>query len=401
MSEYQRYEFMTIDRPLTRSQLDEVDNLSSHIEASSTHAFIEYNWGDFKHDPIKVLHKYFDGFLYWANWGSPQFALRFPHGVLPDNLLRNYDCGENVTFTQHSDYDILEFSFGELEAPDEWMEYELADLISIREELMNDDLRSLYIGWLASQDILYNYYDGDDEDTEDWEDDEDEDKDENSKEKDEELRDTPEVPPAFKTLTAAQRVLANLLQVPPELLMAAALHSSDSAKQTTDDDFVAWVELLPQERRSDYLVRLARNEPGLHLRLVKELRAAGQPNTTATATTTAAIPYATLLAESKDIKATYERNKREQEQRARHQRLQKIQEHQSNHWFQADQAALRKNSSGYDEATRVLEELREAAQYFNQTDEFQQRFHSWLLPHLRRPALIQRLKARKFPFPEA
>jgi len=45
MSEYQRYEFMTIDRPLTRAQLDEVNNLSSHIEASSTHAIIEYHWG--------------------------------------------------------------------------------------------------------------------------------------------------------------------------------------------------------------------------------------------------------------------------------------------------------------------------------------------------------------------
>ena len=47
MSEYQRYEFMVVDRPLTPAQLDAVNGLSSHIEASSTHALIEYNWGDF------------------------------------------------------------------------------------------------------------------------------------------------------------------------------------------------------------------------------------------------------------------------------------------------------------------------------------------------------------------
>ena len=47
MSEYQRYEFMAIDRPLTRVQLDAVDALSSHIDASSTHALIEYQWGNF------------------------------------------------------------------------------------------------------------------------------------------------------------------------------------------------------------------------------------------------------------------------------------------------------------------------------------------------------------------
>jgi hypothetical protein len=83
MSEYQRYEFMTADHPLTRAQLDTVHALSSHIDASSTHALIEYHWGDFKHNPINVLHEFFDGFLYWANWGSPELALRFPHGILP------------------------------------------------------------------------------------------------------------------------------------------------------------------------------------------------------------------------------------------------------------------------------------------------------------------------------
>ena len=41
MSEYQRYEFMTSDRPLTRAQQEAVNALSSHIEASSTHALSE------------------------------------------------------------------------------------------------------------------------------------------------------------------------------------------------------------------------------------------------------------------------------------------------------------------------------------------------------------------------
>ena len=64
MSEYQRYEFMAVDRLLTRAELEEVEGLSSHIEASTSHAFIEYHHGDFKHDPISVLRDYFDGFLY-------------------------------------------------------------------------------------------------------------------------------------------------------------------------------------------------------------------------------------------------------------------------------------------------------------------------------------------------
>src|SRR5260370_541401 len=135
MSEYQRYEFMTIDRPLTREQLDAVNALSSHIEASSTHALIEYHWGDFKHDPIKVLREFFDGFLYWANWGSPELAFRFPHGILPADLIDYYDFDEFVTFTKHKDYDILDIHFGEMEGPDEWIEYELGSLIPIRRDL--------------------------------------------------------------------------------------------------------------------------------------------------------------------------------------------------------------------------------------------------------------------------
>jgi hypothetical protein len=83
MSEFQRYEFMTSDRPLSREQLDAVNRLSSHIEASSTPAQIEYSWGDFKHDPLDVLYRFFDGFLYWANWGAPQFPCMAPCTELP------------------------------------------------------------------------------------------------------------------------------------------------------------------------------------------------------------------------------------------------------------------------------------------------------------------------------
>jgi hypothetical protein len=295
MSEYQRYEFMTIDRPLTRAQLDAVDALSSHIEASSTHALIEYHWGDFKHNPIKVLHEFFDGFLYWANWGAPELAFRFPHGILPVDLIDGYDLEDFVKFTRYPDYDILDIHFGEMEGPDEWINYELGSLIAIRDELMEGDLRVLYIVWLAAQIMIEGY---DEEEEEDWE------------------ISVPPVPPGFGTLTAAQHSLAELLQVPQELLLAAARHS-DAAAPSTRDDFAAWVKLLPPERQNDYLVRLAHNEPGLSRLLVRELRELGQGKSRVTPSTGEHVTYATLLAESKTITAQLEREKREQEQAAR------------------------------------------------------------------------------------
>ncbi|HEY7850078.1 MAG TPA: hypothetical protein VIC27_08435 [Ktedonobacterales bacterium] len=220
MSEYQRYEFMTSDRPLSREQLDEVNRLSSHIEATSTHTLIEYQWGDFKHDPIDVLYRYFDGFLYWANWGAPQLALRFPHGALPTDLLESYDLDEFVTLTQHPDYDTLSIQSGEMEAPDEWTEYELGALMPIREELMAGDLRAIYVVWLLAQRMLGSYDEAEEYDI-----------------------DAPPTPAGLATLTSAQQALAELFQTPQELLVAAARHSAP-ATPAPDEDFAVWVESL-------------------------------------------------------------------------------------------------------------------------------------------------------------
>ncbi len=381
MSEYQRYEFMTSDRPLTRAQLDAVDALSSHIEASSTHALIEYHWGDFKHNPIDVLHEFFDGFLYWANWGAPELAFRFPHGILPVDLIDGYDLDDFVTFTRHPDYDILDIHFGEMEAPDEWIEYELGSLIPIRDELMEGDQRALYIVWLAGQHMIGDYEDEEEEE-------------------DEEMPSVPPVPPALGTLTAAQQALAEFLRVPQELLGAASRYSSKGVS-STNDDFVAWGKLLPPDRRNDYLVRLARNEPGLSRLLVKELRELGQDKTRATSPVGERVTYATLLAESKAVKVQLEHEKREQEQLARQRHLQEIRAHQDDYWHQVDQAVVRGSGTGYDEAVRLLIELREVADQFKENQEFQARFRTWVRPHLRRPALVKRLQDRKFTLPAA
>lgn len=397
MSEYQRYEFMTIDRPLSGTQLAEVEELSSHIEASSTHAIIEYHWGDFKHDPIKVLHKYFDGFLYWANWGSPELAFRFPRGVLPADLIEGYDFDDFVTFTHHKDYDILDIHFPELEAPDMWTEYELGTMIAIRDELMEGDLRALYIAWLASQNMIGDYdeedYDEDDEGEEDYE------------------ISVPPVPPGLGSLTSAQEALMELLQVPRELLVAAARQSS-AATPRAADDFAAWVKLLPQERQHDYLVRLALNEPGLSRLLVRELRELGQDRSSAPPSTGEHVNYNTLVAESRSIKVqlereqrereqALERERREREQAARQRRLQDIHEHQESFWRQVEKSVARNNASGYDDAAALLVDLRDSAAQFNESQAFEARFRAWIPAHVRRPAFLKRLQAQRFPLPEA
>jgi hypothetical protein len=400
MSEYQRYEWMTSDRPLTRTQREEVTALSSHINVSSTHALVEYHWSDFRHDPLQVLHQFFDGFLYWANWAAPELALRFPHGILPDDLLDGYDLDEVVTFRQNRDYDILDIRFDELEAPEDWVEYALGSLIGLREELLDGDLRALYIVWLASERLM-GIGEGDDRDDTDEDEGEDDDV------------DVPSIPPGIGALTSAQQALAELLQVPQELLVAAGRQSHEAAAATYGaEDVASWVPLLPQNRRTDYLVRLAHNEPGLSRMLMKELRELsresqvgqesqdrGQDARRAASSAGTRVPFAALLAESRAIASQWEREQRERERRMREQHLQQIHEQQDEYWQRAELAVTRGSGAGYDEAVAVLAELRDVAAHFNEMPAFEARFRAWVAPHVRRPAFVKRLQERRFPFP--
>jgi hypothetical protein len=63
MSEYQYYEFLAIDRPLTAQQQAVIRQLSSRVQLSSTGAVFTYSYGDFRGQPLDVLAKHFDAML--------------------------------------------------------------------------------------------------------------------------------------------------------------------------------------------------------------------------------------------------------------------------------------------------------------------------------------------------
>jgi prevent-host-death family protein len=67
MSEYQYFEWQTVNRLLTESEQVAVGRLSSHIEVSSSRAVVTYSWGDFKHDPRQVLVRFFDAITSYSS----------------------------------------------------------------------------------------------------------------------------------------------------------------------------------------------------------------------------------------------------------------------------------------------------------------------------------------------
>ena len=59
MSEYQYYEFNAVDKPLTEKDMQALRDLSTRARITPTSFVNEYNWGDFKGIPLKLVEKYF------------------------------------------------------------------------------------------------------------------------------------------------------------------------------------------------------------------------------------------------------------------------------------------------------------------------------------------------------
>jgi len=78
MSEYQYYEFRALDRPLTSREMASLRAISSRAGITPGSFCVTYNCADFRGDPETLMGKYFDTFVYVANWGTREFMLRLP-----------------------------------------------------------------------------------------------------------------------------------------------------------------------------------------------------------------------------------------------------------------------------------------------------------------------------------
>jgi DDE superfamily endonuclease len=150
MSEYQYYEFQAIDRPLTEREMGELRSFSSRATITPTRFVNHYEWGSFKGNPSAWMEKYFDAFLYLANWGTHELMLRLPRRVLDLATAKQYCCGESASARAKSEQVTLEFR-SESESG-EWVDEDtdhLASLIPLRADIASGDLRALYLAWLT------------------------------------------------------------------------------------------------------------------------------------------------------------------------------------------------------------------------------------------------------------
>ena len=95
MSEYQYDEFRAIDRPLSENERDELGKVSSRAEITSTSFVNTYNYGDFRGGPETLTERYFDAFVYVANWGTRRLMFRIPTRFLIVEAAESY-CAEDA-----------------------------------------------------------------------------------------------------------------------------------------------------------------------------------------------------------------------------------------------------------------------------------------------------------------
>jgi hypothetical protein len=231
VSEYQYYEFQALDRPLTDVEMLELRAVSSRADITRTRFVNEYNWGDFKGKPHKWMERYFDAFLYLANWGTRQLMLRFPADALDLETARRYCLGQETMARAHGDHVILSFMSDE-EGGDTWDDDGsgwLASILPLRTEIAAGDHRALYLAWL----LLVQTEHTDEEEPE------------------------PPVPPGLSTPSGALKAFSDFLRIDADLVQVAAERSLPALASPDADEVRAWVASLGDAERVDLLARVA------------------------------------------------------------------------------------------------------------------------------------------------
>jgi len=379
MSEYQYHEWQAVDRVLTPEEQTAVNDLSSHIEVSSSRAVVTYHWSDFRHDPKQVLLKYFDAYFYLANWGSLRLMFRFPKGLLDEADIEPYCIDAYITFETIGKYQVLDLDF----SPDDgegWMEAEagLSHFISLRADLLEGDYRLLYLVWLKAMTMYGDLYEGEENENGDL---------------DVAAYDRePPVPPGLKKLSPSLQNFVQVFEIDPFLVQAAAEASPD-LKNTLSVDYRELIERLPREEYDDFLVRLAEGDPGVGLALRKCLSAylpQERPQPAGRRT------IQQLRQRAEQIEKAEKKRQAEAARQKHIAEMKALAAREAQVWQQVETLldTGRKIASVYNEATELLEKLKQLADFQDTRDSFQAHLHRLAQKYASRPSLIDRWKNR-------
>lgn len=377
MSEYQYYEFLAMDRPLSAQEMTELRALSTRARITTVSFVNEYSWGSFKGDPDTLMEHYFDAHVYLANWGQRRFSLRLPRDVLDFKMAAAYGTEYALVIRDAGEHWVIDWNLSAENEGGGWVSEDeghdwMARLTPLREELLRGDWRGLYIGWLAGMVA--------------------------GEVEDDQLE--PPAPVGLKQFTPAQLALAMFLAIDFDLLTGAAMASADAAVDATvPEDMEAWLDTVPPDEARDVLRRLLAGqgqqaERSLKARFATWQRAQRPPAATASARRTVA-ELQQLADEVEQIRQRQEAQERAradaERQKQREAYLATLARDFDRAWAAADQQAVRGVAAAYDEVRRAVIDLAEAYERHATREQFEQALQHFMTPHVRRTALVKRL----------
>ena len=381
MSEYQYYEFYAQDRPLSARQMEEVDAISSRAEVTPTSFTVVYNYSDLRVDPIKLLERHFDVFVYVANWGTHWVAFRLPLGVVEPSILDRYLTGEQVNIKKTKKHLLIEIR-SEDEMGGNWEEGEgwMARLAPVRTELLSGDARALYLVWLLSVQEAYE-----------------EELDPGEME--------PPVPPGLARLSGPLQDLAEFLRI-DEHLVAAAGEASEKAEDSRSG-LAAWISALPGEEKDQLLLQVVEGNGGaIGPGLIRQFRAARKRENSDHQQRRRTVGELLEAAERQRQEAEQKRRehlaaeRKRKEARARaakKKRLDALEGNEEAAWQQVESLAASKKQPAYDEAVVMLQDLRDLAARQKSSGLFVSRLEALRQAHARKYSFIKRLDKAGLP----
>jgi hypothetical protein len=373
MSEYQYFEFLALDGPISDEGLRYARGCSSRTTVSRFRWQNVYHFGDF-HGSAEKLLNYYDAHLYTANWGTVRLGLTFPNECLPPEAVQPYlheseRYEDTLTIKKIGHRCIVwwerneEGGWGHTEG-----EGILDQLVGVREELMGGDYRALFLGWLA------------DFDAEEWRD---------SKNSAVVM---PPVPAGLNRLSPALRALVDHFQVDRDALAVAAELTANHSPTSTS--IAAALEGLPGPQMQSLLKRVAEGDGS---RVMSELRRlTKKAPTTPVGPAMSCTDFAVKILEVRQARCIQEAEaaaaKRKREAETRRQYLAKVMQRADTIWAGLDHLMDQKVASAYEQATAQLQELRDAHEEAGEHAKFQQRLTIFRERYARRPAMLRRIE---------
>ena len=342
MSEYQYYEFKTIDRPLTKAEKEEISLLSSRVQLSSTRAIFTYSYGDFRGDPEQVLAQYFDAMFYTANWGTLQLMFRFPKALIDLEQMQKYCIEDRIAVSEINNFVILDISINDEEGFG-WIEGEgnLSSLIGLRQEILQGDYRSLYLAWLKA----ITCHDIDELDEGELE---------------------PPVPPGLGKLSSSLQAFIDAFELNEHLLKVATTASA-AKPSLSEKSLKAAITKLERSESDTFLLRLAKGEANLSFELRKRL---SQMMEFMQDVITGERTIRQLLESAEQEQKQSERRKEQATEALRVRELETFAQRETAAWEDVDALIQRATSKSYDEVVQLLLKLRDLADYQNQQANF-------------------------------